>query len=282
MIAAPISALIVDDEHHARERLRVLLSGEPDVEIVGACENGLQALSAIIQRRPDLVFLDVRMPDLDGLGVITALAEDETPEVVFVTAHETYMESAFEVHAVDFLRKPYTNARFASALTHARRRVQARRMERGALYESAADAELRPGARYAPLLATLHRGNEPLSLALEDPHTGTWEIVRPRDIEWISADASSRVIVHVRAESYRWRKTLAGVAETLDPHVFVRVHRSYIVNVNHIRQVKRLTKGEFMIQLDSGQKMDTGRTYRDVISRFLLGAARSASSESVG
>lgn len=279
MSAAPISALIVDDEHHARERLRVLLSGEPDIENVGECENGLQALAAMTQRRPDLVFLDVRMPDLDGLGVIAALNDDETPEVIFVTAHDTYMERAFELHAVDFLRKPYTNARFASALAHARKCVQARRVERGVRGEWSPDSEPRLGARYAPLLAALRGENEPLNLALEDPQTGVWAIVRPSEIEWISADASARVIVHVGSAAYRWRKTLAGVAETLDPRVFVRVHRSCIVNVNHIRQVKSLTKGEFMIQLDSGQRMDTGRTYRGVIERFLLQAAHASVSE---
>ena len=186
------------------------------------------------------------------------------------------------MHAVDYLRKPYTNARFTSALAHARRRVQARRLERGADAESSVETPLHRGSRYTPLLATLHHGSEQPNLALEDPHSGTWEIVRQADIEWISADASSRVLVHVGRASYRWRKTLVGASETLDPRVFVRVHRSYIVNVNHIRQVKRLTKGEFMIQLDSGQKMDTGRTYRDVIGGFLLRATRTTSSEPVG
>lgn len=275
MSAAPISALIIDDEHHARERLRVLLRGEPDMEVVGECEDGLHALAAITQRHPDLAFLDVRMPDLDGLGVIAALSEDETPEVIFVTAHDTYMERAFEVHAVDFLRKPYTNARFASALAHARKRVHARRIERGASRASS-NGEPSQDSRYTPLLAALQHTGEHANLALEDPHTGTWEIVKQSDIEWISADASSRVLVHVGNASYRWRKTLAGVGETLDPRVFVRVHRSCIVNVGHIRQVKSLTKGEFMIQLDNGQRMDTGRTYRAVIEGFLLQAAHAS------
>ena len=167
--------------------------------------------------------------------------------------------------------------------TSAGRRGQARRFERGATVESSRKTEPRRGSRYTPLLAALQQGNEQPNLALEDPHSGTWAIVRQADIEWISADASSRVLVHVGDSAYRWRKTLAGVAEMLDPHVFVRVHRSYIVNVNHIRQVKSLTKGEFMIQLASGQTMDTGRTYRDAIDRFLLGATHASSaSEPVG
>jgi two-component system LytT family response regulator len=185
------------------------------------------------------------------------------------------MERAFELHAVDYLRKPYTNARFASALAHARKRVHARRLERGTVVDPS-ESGSPTGSRYSPIVAALHHVHEHLNLAMEDPHTGIWEIVRQSDIEWISADGSSRVLVHVGGASYRWRKTLAGVAETLDPTVFLRVHRSYIVNVNHIRQVKSLPKGEFMILLTSGQRMDTGRTYRDVIERFLVQAARAS------
>ena len=106
--AAPITVLIVDDEQLARERLCVLLSGEPDTQVLGQCTNGLEALAAIGSFKPELMFLDVQMPDLDGLGVIAALATDETPEIIFVTAHNSYMERAFEIHAVDYLRKPYT------------------------------------------------------------------------------------------------------------------------------------------------------------------------------
>ena len=129
MSGGPTTVLVVDDERLARERLLVLLQGEPGTKVVGECSSGLDALAAITRERPELVFLDVQMPDLDGLGVVAALGEDETPEIIFVTAHDTYMERAFELHAVDYLRKPYTNARFASALGHAMRRIHARRAE---------------------------------------------------------------------------------------------------------------------------------------------------------
>jgi two-component system LytT family response regulator len=273
--SVPITVLVVDDEHLARERLRVLLGGEPQVQLIGQCENGVEAVAAITSEKPELVFLDVQMPDVDGLGVIAALGEEETPEIIFVTAHNAYMERAFELHAVDYLRKPYTNARFASALAHARKRIHARRVERGAIAD-ATESVPRPTSRYRPILAALHEVNDDLHLALQDPRTGIWDIVRPSDIELISADGSSRVLVHAGEGSYTWRRTLTAVAETLDPRVFMRVHRSHIVNANHIRQVKSLPKGEFMIHLRSGRKMDTGRTYRGVIEQFLGDPARAS------
>ena len=268
MSAGRITVLIVDDERLARERLRVLLSGEPDVELLGECDNGLQALAMMTRVRPELVFLDVQMPDLDGLGVITALAEDETPEIIFVTAHDAYMERAFEVHAVDYLRKPYTNARFAKALVQARRRVHARRSELAA--NGAAPKEI--GAlrsRYSPVLATLQAVQFDPRIAVRDAETGTWQIVDQHEIEWIEGDGSARVRVHVRGKTHLWRKTLSELERTLDPRGFLRIHRSYIVNVGRIRQVKPLQRGEYAVILDGDAVFDSGRTYREAIEHFL-------------
>lgn len=273
----PITVLIADDEHLARDRLRVLLSGEPDVQLVGECSNGLETLAAITALRPELVFLDVQMPDLDGLGVIAALGADETPEIIFVTAHSAYMERAFEIHAVDYLRKPYLNARFSSALAHARRRIYAGRAELSAPSESAPVAP--PSSRYGPVLASLRDIDTDPRVALQDGRTGTWHIVSRDEIDWIGAEGSARVLVHIGKESYLWRKTLAELEHTLDPRVFLRMHRSYIVNTGRIRQVKPLLKGEFAIVLADGTMLDTGRTYREAVENFLreraqqLGAA---------
>lgn len=267
MLAAPITVLVVDDERLARQRVRALLCAEPDVEIVSECSNGLEALAAITKLNPDLVFLDVQMPDLDGLGVLAALGADETPEIIFVTAHSAYMERAFEVHAVDYLRKPYQNARFTSALTHARRRVHARRAEQNP--SARARAAPSPNPRYGPVLAALHDGNIDQRIALQDGRTGTWHIVRRDEIDWIGADGSARVIAHIGKEAYLWRKTLSELEHVLDPRAFLRVHRSYIVNTGHIRQIKPLLKGEFAIILTEGTVLDTGRTYRDAVESFL-------------
>lgn len=264
----PITVLVADDERLARDRLRVLLTGEPDLELVGECRNGLEALAAITELRPELVFLDIQMPDLDGLGVIAALGTDETPEIVFVTAHSVYMETAFEMHAIDYLRKPYLNSRFTSALTHARRRIYAKRAELAPSSGSTQTPVPAP-SRYGPILASLREADVDPRVALRDGRTGTWHIVSREEIDWIGADGSARVLVHIGKESYLWRKTLAELEHTLDPRVFLRVHRSVIVNTGHIRQVKPLLKGEFAIVLSDGTVLDTGRTYREAIEAFL-------------
>lgn len=264
--SAQITVLVVDDERLARDRLRVLLTGEPDMQLVAECANGLEALAGITSLKPELMFLDVQMPDLDGLGVIAALTTEETPEIVFVTAHNAYMEQAFEIHAVDYLRKPYTNDRFFSALSQARRRVQARRGE--------VTVGTRPsessGARYAPVVAAMQSTSADSRVAVQDATTSTWHIVTKDEIEWIQADGSARVRVHVGAESYIWKKTLTELENALDPRTFLRIHRSYIVNATRIRHVKPIQKGEFAIILDAGTVLDTGRTFRETIERFLM------------
>lgn len=259
-----LGVLVVDDERLGRSRLATLLSGEPDVRLLGECTNGLEALASISALRPDLVFLDVEMPDLDGLGVLDALGDTDCPEIIFVTAHSEYMERAFEVHAVDYLRKPYSNARFASALAHARKRVDARRRDQALATDSTA------APSYSGVLAALNAGRgDDARIAVLDRRTSTWHIVRRAEIDWIEADVPSQVCLHLGERSYAWRKTLTTLEEELAPFGFMRVHRSYIVNGARIRAVKSLQKGEYALVLVSGHVLDTGRTYRDVVERFL-------------
>jgi two-component system, LytTR family, response regulator len=262
-VAAKLAILVVDDEHLGRDRLLTLLSGEPEVEIVGDCANRLEALEAISALQPDVVFLDVEMPDLDGLGVIDALGDGDGPEIVFVTAHSEYMERAFEVHAVDYLRKPYTNDRFTSALSHARRRVEARRCERSKPGSAAPPA-------YARVLSALASGRaDDGRLAVLDRHTATWHIVRRKDIDWIEADGPAQVCLDLGPKSFSWRKTLTTFESELAPFGFMRVHRSRIVNSARVHLVKSLQKGEYAIILHDGTVIDTGRTYREVVEAFL-------------
>lgn len=259
-----LDVLVVDDEPLSRSRLVTLLAGEPDVRVVGECANGLEALAAISERRPDLVFLDVAMPELDGMGVVDALGDDQCPEIVFVTAHGDYMERAFELHAVDYLRKPYTNARFASAMAHARKRVDARRRD------SASANRVAAVTPYASVAAAVRRAeSEDVRLAVRDRQAATWHIIRRSEIDWIETDGPSQVCAHVGDRSYAWRQTLNALAQSLAPFGFMRVHRSFIVNSARIRAVKSLTKGEFGLVLADGTILDTGRTYRDTVERFL-------------
>lgn len=268
-----IRVVVADDERLARERLLGLLGTEADTRVVGLCENGLEALAVITALDPELVFLDVQMPDLDGIGVIEALSNEAgVPEIVFVTAHSAYMERAFELHAIDYLRKPYTDGRFTAALSHARKRVHGRRLEQA--HQSGAPPLRRGGSgagasQFASMLASLRSAQTQTRIPVQDRQTGTWQIVDRTEIDWIEADGPARVRVHVGAESYAWRKTLADLEQSLDPTLFLRVHRSAIVNAGRIRSVKSLQKGEYAIVLASGEMVDTGRTYREVVERFL-------------
>ena len=260
----PIRVLIVDDEPLARQRLAVLLAGEPDMEVIGESANGLEALDAITASRPALVFLDVQMPDLDGLGVVEALGDEECPEIVFVTAHSEYMERAFELHALDYLRKPYTNARFQSALVHARRRL------RDAMHAAPGGGTRTP--RYGPIVAAAAAERSGVRIAVQDHRTYTWHIIRRDEIDWIeAADGSGHVYVHFRKETSLWRRTLAELEQELTPHGFLRVHRSSLVNTVRIRQVKPLQKGEYALTLADGSILDTGRRYQATIEAFLHG-----------
>lgn len=255
---ATLRVLIVDDEQPGRERVRSLLEGRENVEVIGECDNGIDAVRAIQGRAPDLVFLDVEMPELNGLAVVEAIPPERCPEVVFVTAHDKYLQRAFEVHAVDYICKPFTDARFEDSLRHARRRVE----------ERLGYAHTHEGV--LALLADLRRrsGQGRDRLVVHQTDRGVYHVVRARDIEWIEAKDGG-ILVHVGKESYASRHTLTEVAEHLDPGVFLRIHRSFIVNRSRISTVKPLWKGEYLVTLSSGRCLGTGRTYRDAVEAFL-------------
>jgi len=249
---------VVDDEPPGRERVRSLLEGRENVDVIGECENGIDAVRAIETHTPDLVFMDVEMPELNGLAVVEAIDPDRCPQVVFVTAHDKYLQRAFEVHAVDYICKPFTDARFEDSLRHACRRVRERlgyaHTHRGVL------------ALLADLRQRSGQGRD--RLVVHEKERGVYYVLRARDIEWVEAK-NGAVVVHVAKEAYASRHTLTDVEERLDPNVFLRIHRSIIVNRTRICTVKPLWKGEYVVTLTSGRSMGTGRTYRDAVEAFL-------------
>ena len=252
----PIRVLIVDDESLGRERIRQLLADHADVIVIGECENGLQAVKAIEELSPDLLFLDVQMPELDGVGVLNTLGAGRVPEVIFTTAHLEYMERAFEAHAIDFLRKPFRESRFQDALDHAKQRIHARR---------ALPPEEDP--RIRGFLADMGADRTTARLKVVEK-TGEVRLIPPADVLWLEAD-EDYVQVHTGKETISWRTTLSHAGAGLDPHVFLRVHRSHIVNTERVRKVSRLGKGEYFLELENGKKVGTGRTYREAVEGFL-------------
>lgn len=249
-----IRTLIVDDEPLARDRLQKLLQDQPEITIVGQCSDGKEALKAVRDKKPDLVFLDVQMPELDGFGVLAELDAKQMPVVIFVTAHDKFALKAFEVHAVDFLLKPFDRERFQTALKRARERL----------------AQKRPGEldqRLAALLAEMKpEAAAPERMAIKT--SGRVIFVKTSDIDWIEA-ADNYVNLHVGNESHLHRETLTALAERLPRRKFMRISRSTIVNVDRIKELQPLFHGEYAVILRNGTTLTLSRSYRDVLEKLI-------------
>jgi len=259
--AHPIRAVIVDDEPLARDCVRIALEGHPEVEIVAECVNGEEAIAAIRDLRPDLVFLDVQMPGLDGFDVIEEVGVEAMPVVVFVTAYDEHALKAFEIHAVDYVLKPFDDARFADSVRHACERIR----------QADADA----------LASRLHGVLRELPGPLRhDGEVGGWArriMVRERDrirfvpvddIDWLEG-AGNYVRIHAAGDSHLVRATLTGLAERLDPARFVRIHRSTVVNLDRIREVQPWAGGDYVAILHDGETLKVSRGYREELLRPL-------------
>ena len=252
---ADLRVLIVDDEPLVREGIRACLEREVDVQVLGEARNGEEAVERIRELRPDLVLLDVQMPGMDGLAVVAALEPEERPAVVFVTAHSEYAINAFDLHAVDYLLKPFDAERFATALHRARARMAAGKVDR--LEELL--AAVRPARAY------------PERLLLKQD--GTVVVVLADDIDWIEA-ADNYVKVHARTGRYMVREPLKQIETKLDPARFARAHRSAIVNLSRVKSLDPLTAGENVITLTTGTRLTLSRGYRDHFKSRLESARR--------
>jgi two-component system LytT family response regulator len=267
-----LRVLIVDDESYARQRLRRLIGEVADVELVGEAANGREAISAIEAQAPDLVLLDVQMPNLDGFDVIRALP-GRAPLIIFVTAFDQHALRAFEVHALDYLLKPVEPERFCEAIERARAQLaQSSAAERHArlmafLQEStASDVQPPPAAPRIPEPTSTTIG-EPLDrLLVKDG--GTMYFVLTADIDWIEA-YGNYVRIHTGAKSHLLRKTLGALEGMLDQRKFVRIHRSTIVNLDRVAQMELWGSGDYIVRLATGAKLKLSRWYRDRIESLM-------------
>ena len=249
-----IRCLLVDDEPLVRRGIRAFLAAEPDVDVIGEARNGVEALTAIGESAPDLVFLDVQMPELDGLGVVASLPPDRRPAIVFVTAYDAYALKAFEVHAVDYLLKPFDEARFLVALGRARERLAGAREGLDRRLDALL-ADLRPPTHLERL--AIRRGDRTL-------------FVDVASIDWLEA-ADNYVKVHALGTRHLIRETLKTLEAQLDPRRFARIHRSAIVNLDRVREVRVLPRGDHAVRLASGTEIMLGRGYRDAFEARMLG-----------
>ena len=243
-----IRTILVDDEPLAREKLRGFLESEPDFEVIAECRDGAEALSTIEKERPDLVFLDVQMPELDGFEVLDRLGRERLPAVIFVTAYDQYALRAFEVHAVDYLLKPFDRERFTAAL--ARVREQQRLDE----VREKLQALLDERAKYPD--------------RLEVKTSGRVVILKVGEIDWIDA-AGNYVKIHTGGDSLLLRETMGRMEQRLDPELFMRIHRSTIVNVERIRELQQQFHGDYVVVLAGGQRLTLSRSYRDKMQQLL-------------
>jgi two-component system LytT family response regulator len=251
-----IRALIVDDEALAREKLRTLLAREPDVEIVGECRDGAEAVAAIPRQAPDLVFLDVQMPEVDGFAVLEALDPAQVPALVFVTAYDKYALRAFEVHALDYLLKPFDRARFQKTL--ARARAELARASGAAL-----------GPRLEALLAGL-RATRPYAERLVVREGGRVFFLRVAELDWIES-AGNYARLHAGGDEHLIRETMKALEARLDPDRFVRIHRTAIVNLDRIATLKPGFHGEYVVALRGGRELTSSRGYGERLHQLLRG-----------
>ncbi|HEX4229902.1 MAG TPA: LytTR family DNA-binding domain-containing protein [Bryobacteraceae bacterium] len=242
------TTLLVDDEPLARAGLRVLLARDPDVSAIHEARNGREAVEIVLRSCPDLVFLDVQMPEMDGFAVLREVGAEQMPAVIFVTAHDKYAIQAFEINAVDYLLKPVTEERFVKALTRAKSSLTSR---------PANGANL----QILSLLETLAAPRRALKrLAVRS--AGKTLFVDIEDIDWIEA-AENYVQIHAGRAEHLLHVTMNALEKQLDPELFLRIHRSVIVNVTRIRELQPIMHGEYVITLSNGVRLQSGRMYNE-------------------
>jgi two-component system LytT family response regulator len=253
---AALRVLIADDEPLARQRLRTLASSEPDVVVVGECASGRAAAEVLRTRAADVVFLDVEMPEGDGFDVIHEVGPERMPAVVFVTAYDRYAVRAFEVHAVDYLLKPFDGPRFREALRRARARAElSARAERA---RSLRDLVQELGGVSAPVERLFVRSASRVVLVPVD------------EIDYAEA-CGNYVRLHCRGGRHLMRETMNGLEVRLDPRRFARIHRSLLVNLDRVQELHPLFHGDWAVLLRSGARLTLSRTYRDRLPQLTAG-----------
>jgi two-component system, LytTR family, response regulator len=267
----PIRAIIVDDEALARRGIEIRLTRHTDIEIVGQCENGREAIETVAREKPDLMFLDIQMPGVSGFDVLARLPHETLPMIVFVTAFDRYALDAFEAQAMDYLLKPINDARFIQALERVRtywrqRSALAQREKLMQLLATTRGSSTLDEQALREQLASTVGPEYPEVLPIRDDH-GTVRLDVGR-IDWIDA-AGDYMCVHADGRTYVLRETMKSLEAILDPRVFQRVHRSTIVNMQRVRRLRPHTNGEYFLTLDDGQEIKLSRSYRDRVDQLL-------------
>jgi two-component system LytT family response regulator len=254
MNSGKIKVIIVDDEPLAREKLREMLKQEPRVEILDECASGQKAVTSIQKHSPDLLFLDIQMPGLDGFGVLRAIPADKMPYVIFVTAYDQYALKAFDVYALDYLLKPFDRERFEKALNRAKSQIKRDR-----------STEVNKGI--LDLLEELKASNKHLDRVVIKT-SGRIQFLKSNEIDWIEAEGNY-VRIHSGKEKHLLRETISAMESQLNPRTFLRIHRSTIVNLDRIQELQPWFHGEYRIVLKDGTQLMLSRSYRDKLQQVI-------------
>jgi two-component system, LytTR family, response regulator len=258
MITPAIRTIIADDEHLARKKLRLLLGAEPAVQVVAECQDGQETISAVQAHKPDLLLIDIRMPDLDGFQVLKQIPPEEMPVVVFTTAFDQFAIRAFEAHALDYLLKPFEAERLHHAIERARAELlkfHNRDLTSRILHLLASSAEPKMGSKPVDDRMVIRAGGKVVFLDV-------------KEIDWIEA-AANYVKLIVGKDSYLLREGIGSIAERLDPERFVRIHRSAIVNIHKIKELQPCESGEYIAVLKNGKELSCSRGYRTELQRLI-------------
>lgn len=251
----PYRSLIIDDEVLARQAIRTLLQTVPDFEVIGEAANGTEAVLKILQQKPELIFLDIQMPELDGFEVMKEIWAHHQPMVVFTTAYDQYALRAFEVNAIDYLLKPFNEIRFYQALNRAKERLTQRAQPQvdALMGQLLHDETVRPDGAYLRRILV--------------KETGKMSLVHTDDILYFDADGNY-ITVHTAEKNYLIYESLTNLETRLDPATFVRIHRSHIVNLDYIAEIETHFNGEYRVRLRTGQPLKWSRSYRDNLKAF--------------
>ncbi|MCB9169654.1 MAG: response regulator transcription factor [Flavobacteriales bacterium] len=250
-----IRTIIVDDEPIARGRIARLLDQDPEIELVGECRNGQEAVEAVTKHRPDLLFLDVQMPHMNGFEVVQRIPRERMPFIVFVTAHDQYALKAFDVNAVDYLLKPYDDERFFSSLGKAKKFM-----------------EMNVNSKLTDKLMGLFREHMQAQSEYTEVFTirdkGREHKVHVDDIVYLRAEGNY-LCLQQKEKHHLYRMTMNAVESELDPSRFLRIHRSYIVNQAHVRNTRYSGNNEFIFTMANGERIVSGRSYKETIAKAL-------------
>lgn len=257
-----IKTLIVDDEPLARRTLRDLLGVDPEIEIIGECGSGLEAVNSIRRQAPDLLFLDIQMPGMNGFEVLARIEHVKIPAIIFVTAFDQYAVKAFEVHALDYLLKPFSDQRFEEALKQAKSHVELREINRlsqslRALLEDHSEGQTTTTKRKSYLTRFMIRSG------------GRVLFLNASEVDWIAAD-DYYIKLHVGGKAHLLRTSMNELEEKLDPKRFLRIHRSTIINFDRVKELHQNPNGEYVVVLKNGTELKLSRSRRDRLEELIM------------